>query len=558
MRKEIKKVDYMYCLGRQVYENVYKVMLNQLGPNCVHVLGHVTVNNSVVWEIPDDDNHWQCLTSDEGSFVKAEVQTVINKCRDEVMNDAILSPVAEALFTYPDDSFIFFCQSNDQLSIRITGWGYKHPKLTNSSIPGYSNIEKCQDVKIGFKYSDSLLPDYTFFLNNNSRKTDSQGLYDVGSVEIGKSCKIQDSSKMNDFTLTVEKGRGEYIFELTSFFSLRIVVLRDGNPVQGAACNISYRGVEYYGNTDPNGILEIKDLVYYQDKCVVIVDGTSKQASVLTPQTELIFEFTSPVDDSKEPEEHERLEVPEEPDNLEIIEGQEEILTEPNKLDDDEDVVLEEPVLPLEITPYIKVVGEPNDDGSEFIMTGYPISLLYKNSKSDYLSDNTGCVYIGTFVCGDMITVADRIIEDNQQTYEIEEKDEYIFHVPFKNANITPDITVHVRDYNDRPVLNGNVHFSQEAFSHLARLNEDGDVFIVRSDFMLNKPIQANIIVENREFIPVNLKLKDNENEYTLRVEKRGSALGVVLLELLLVLVSIIGLYYLMMCCLGFCSSFIA
>lgn len=554
MRKEIKKVDYMYCLGKQVYENVYKVLLNQLGTNCVHVLGYVTVNNSVVWEIPDDDNRWISLTSDEGSFVKAEVQALIKKCRKEVMNDAILKPVAEALFTYPDDSFIFFSQSNGKLSVRITGWGYKHPQSTNSPIPGYSNIEKSQDVRIGFKYLDSLLPNYTFFLNNNLRETDIQGLYDVGSVEIGRSCQIKDSGKKKDFTLTVEKGKHDYIFDLTSFFSLKIVVVKDGSPLQDAVCKISYRGVEYSGNTGEDGILEILDLVYYQDECcLVVVDDLSKQTSVLMPQTELKFEFTSPIEDNNESEEPEKKEILEEPEELEKVE---ENLIEPNKQEDEEDIEVEEPELPVEIMPRIKVVGEPNDDGSEFVMTGYPISLLYNDSRSDYLSDNDGCVYIGTFACGDVITVVDRVIENNRQTYEIEE-DEYIFYVPFKNTNFIPDIIVHIRDYNNRPILNGYVHFNQESFSHLSRLDENGDAFINRSDFVIDKPIQTNIIVENREFIPVDFRLKDNEDEYTVRVEKRGSAFGIILLELLLVLLSIIALYYLLMYFLGFCSYFI-
>ena len=235
------------------------------------------------------------------------------------------SPLKDIVITIPSEDFIFTRPNGSSYDIALTGWGYKYPhKAPIISLDTWvKHIDK-EAVRIGFKWDDDLLPHFPFTLVGENRKTQENGWFQCdGKLPVGNTYKI---STLNEtcFNLVVEKNKQDYVYDLTKRGTISIKVLHDCNPVENAACDITFKSKTTNIVTDATGaanqeiILEPGadgGVAMPQPLCTVSYNDKTLEKTV-NPNgiTDFVFEsFSEPVVTPEPPVEPEPLVIPERP-----------------------------------------------------------------------------------------------------------------------------------------------------------------------------------------------------------------------------------------------------
>ena len=146
--------------------------------------------------------------------------------------------------------------------------------------------------------------------------------------------------------------------------------------------------------------------------------------------------------------------------------------------------------------------------------------------------------------------VVDSYNPQNSAVYLLNaEQQEYIFKVPYSSSKGNPDIKIIVLDKNDKPLDAGTILFRQDSSDILANLNNDGTVYLDKNYFATDKPISIILTVADRKFKPISFRIKKDETEYIVHIEKPGLWWKRVLEILMIVFLIILFFfsYYLLM-----------
>lgn len=118
---------------------------------------------------------------------------------------------------------------------------------------------------MGFSWAGEKLSDFSFKLSGHSRITSSDGLFHIdGQLPVGNTYQIETQTG-RVFTLLVEKGKENYVFDLTEYFQIEITVCQDNLPVPNASCELEFNGHHESISTNQAGLAHLQ-LPFVNDK----------------------------------------------------------------------------------------------------------------------------------------------------------------------------------------------------------------------------------------------------------------------------------------------------
>ena len=272
------------------------------------------------WSLPGSD--WTKFT--EGTEAQKDGIAQTYKARKGTLESALgNSPIKEAIFTVPSADFIFFRKNGESWDIAFTAWGYKFPDhWTPNELETWLAKNNVQEVNIGFLWADQMLQNLGFKLNCQPRTTGSDGFYHIDNkLPVGDVHQLETGGQ--PFTLTVEQGKKDYIYDLTQYFLAEIEVTQDGNPIDNRSCCISFNGQDYLLTTDLSGTANVRiplvctplgTAAMPQPECTAICDSDrqDQQPSVGGDPVRFVFNYKTEVPPPPPPppgEKHAQVEI---------------------------------------------------------------------------------------------------------------------------------------------------------------------------------------------------------------------------------------------------------
>lgn len=232
----------------QIYQQLYPVAQRAglLMPNREEGAGYLQ------WSLPGED--WTSL-SDADEELKATVAGVYNERRTKLADTFKNMKMRDALLAVPSEKQILFRRNGNDWDIAMVAWGYcypNHPPV--GDLKGYAPPQKIrQQVNIGFMWDGELLPHFDFLLDNLQRQTGDDGYFRTDApLVVGSSYEIVYAGQTL-WLLTVEKGKEDYVRDLTCRTDVVVFVTEDGQPVAGEECILGYNGKEMSAFIDEEG-----------------------------------------------------------------------------------------------------------------------------------------------------------------------------------------------------------------------------------------------------------------------------------------------------------------
>lgn len=538
-------------------------------------------------------------------------QTIINEYLNQIKTNVankLGEKTSELLFTIPDDSYIYYYDDDDKVRILITGWGFKKP-VRISGKADHNDLNKKNPVSLAFIYDGEKLQDYEFGIilpkQIKKMKTDSTGIYRFSNLKVGEKYTIKDLNSDNDYTLYIEDSKNYYEFDLTVFSELRlsatingqpainefifvsyrdqtyevetnsignaviripfyegssisakmheqtktetldasgndisfcfektiekpetdveVSVFEDSHPIVGINVKIEYAGNKYSGITKNNGVLTQHLIIVEEETCKVFIPDFASQSKLLNEtQTKFLFEKTT-TPSAPEPSPTPKSLQPSEPD-----------------------------VDPIDFSHHILIEGN-----NGFIGSKYPIYVKYNEITTSYISDENGIVQLPNMTDKESFSVQDGLHSDNTAKYQLDSNQlEYIFHVPYEPKEESQDIKIMFRDYDGNPIKCDKVRFQQgDEDEYLITLDKDGNTYFSKDEFVHNELVTTTIMGRCRDYGAISFAIDDNEKEYLLQEKNVIFSWWKVLLQLLIILFTIVFLYFLWPFFERFCSS---
>jgi len=580
---------------KQDYPELYKTLCSKLGENNPFAKFNIGAGN-YVWS----DNRCQWSRMIDASELK---QSIIIDSLNQTKADVaaiIGSKTAEALFTTPDNSYIYYNDNNGEVKILVTGWGFKKPVRVVVG-PETTTTSHKNPISISFSYDGDRLKNYEFGLRLAKQvkrlSTDSSGLYVFDNLKVGENYVVTDINSSKDFQLNITEGQSLYDFDVTKYSALNISAISDDQPINGERVEILYHGRRYDTTTDGNGHATIQ-LPLYEGESVTASMRDKNESTRISESggnIEFVFKTEKPVEPDKKfvniqvsvMKDSEMLpsqpvtigyggvtfegitdsngtfskqleEIPNEvcTVNTPGFESQSKLLNcnELNKFVF-EKTTAKTPSKDV-FNPFILVKRENGD-----VVDNYPIAVEYDENITDFFSNAEGIVALSDFEDGKTMKVIDKNNLDNVADYTLDkEQKEYVFIIPEEEKEETKDIKVMFRDLKGNPVVCSNVIFRQEGKPELkTQLNADGDTFFKEGIFDVNSPMTVHIIgwSNSEQYPPIPFTLEEDEYEYLLQ-EKESETKSTwwkILLEILACLIAIASLWLLWPFFEGFCQG---
>ena len=159
-----------------------------------------------VWT--DKRREWQCMTGADG-IVQDLVRAAYLRVKEDVAG-RLGAEVAARLFTIPDDSYIYYDDSDGDIKVLVTGWGFKYPARSNPK-PDLSGLRRRNGVSLAFIYDGERLAGYEFGLQLPRQLkrlvTDGEGYYRFADVKTGITFTVKDFASGKEFIVEVVEGK---------------------------------------------------------------------------------------------------------------------------------------------------------------------------------------------------------------------------------------------------------------------------------------------------------------------------------------------------------------
>lgn len=253
------------------------------------------------WCLPDDN--WFTLSQLSG-IDENKARDAHNVLLSNIKKDVPDSSFANIVLTVPNEDYIYVRFTEEgEAEILFTCWGFKS---YNNAKPGplKEEIERkfLQSVSVAFKFDGELLPTREFLSRfsyqqlPNSFITADNGFFRYDKeIKIGEPIEIKDKLSNKYFNLLVEKGRSDYVFDITDYSSVHVYAKRDGEPMRGALVKLEYNGKEYSVNTDMAGKATL-ELPYREGEVIVASIEDERQEKLIDTADNIFeFEFLTPV-----------------------------------------------------------------------------------------------------------------------------------------------------------------------------------------------------------------------------------------------------------------------
>lgn len=572
-------VKEVYKTIKQDLPELHKILCNKLGED--NPFAKISLGAGFyAWA--DDRCQWHSLL--EASDLKQEtVNSALFKLKNNIAG-ILGEKTADALFTVPDDSYIYYNDDAEETKILITGWGFKKPIRVISG--GYiSPIKKQNPISLSFLYDGERLPKYEFGIRLTKQlkrlSTDNYGYYKFSNLKVGEHFTLVDLNKGNDFKLNIIEGKSQYDFDVTAYTTINVSVSENELPLQNEDISLSYHNKDYQLKTDSAGNAKI-EVAYHEGEIVsASVRDQNKQQAIDAAENHIFFSFESPVE-----------EPPSQPKNADIsisalfnsqgVPNQKIVITygdntyegltdengkfiqnvefqenancevsiigyEPQSklLEPEEENIFvfdkteqpkEEEKEEEEETPFVPYIVVKRKDGS--VVPDYSINITKPNDNIAAMSDDAGIVQVTDVIPGDNITVTDTNHPENSCSYLLDaNQTEYVFFIEEddEEEDLTPLIKLIFRDVNDNAISCEEVNLHQDGVEDInTPLDEDGITYIESDHFKIGVPVEITFKGWKDEYKPVPFTIDKDEYEYLIQEKAPKTSWKRRMLEILL------------------------
>ncbi len=541
------KAEGVYCLVSNNYEQVYAQLKHALGKNEDFLFTERRPGAGYLqWDLPGDG--WTSL-KDGDPLTADEARRLLTQRRQAVAQMfGNNQELAQRIMTVPDDGYVYYKASpSGGMLIKLTAWGYRYPeRVGGGTSSGTAKVkDKTEPVTITLLYDGQPVPNRSFSLNGFARKTDEHGQYPAGDLPVGYQFDIEVADVNVRQHISVMPGQGQIQVDVTEFVSAQVCVLLDNQPAQGKQCRLMYMGRDMQLTTDAAGQATAKlPLDPKGGMCTVSVEGEQQQQKLVPPLTTFTFKLETPAPPANQeiPEEPESPDNPEKPDNPESPEKPE----IPKKPDTPTPPAAPEPPLSPErpdgehlnpdnrrqFQPHIKVVFRDGTPGKQ-----YPIVVTIGGVSNRYVADAQGMVQLQPVLEGEPMTVADGLLENNVQQYDLNaDQLEYVFTLPYDSANGQHLVNITVLDEKGLPLKGATAFFKQQGVpDSIGYLNDNGTISLSRDIYKSNQPLSLTLTVGKQEMKPIVFELVDDDDEYLLQAYRKPT-IGQIICEILVAL----------------------
>lgn len=446
--------------------------------------------------------------------VVGEAYIALEALKQQVRNEVGNSQLADYILKYPDDDYIMCYQDeNGQTDVILTGWGFvSRKKVTVDVFRKHGlTLDKFQAIRIGFTKDGAAVPTRLFSLNNsgniNNLTTDGSGFYQFPRpFFVGTELTVTDLTTKKEFTFKVMKGQEDYLFELNTKAQVTVSVHKSGVPIANAQVGIKTPDNYYTLTTDENGTCS-QQVNYVENGQVTATCDNQQETQAMSPNGNDFI-----------------LEMPEE----EVA-----------------PVFIQEPEIPEEPKPLlstnVKVIDQMGNP-----LPGYPIILEYADSMMNFLADNNGIVPTPPITDGDLFIARDGNDPNNYQQFIMSaQQGEYVLMVNIEMPPAIQNARIRIIDSSNNFVTNTSVTMTQQGREPVeAYIDGNGDCIVDKALFIPEAPIQLVVNDPSRQFPPIMFAISNDEDDYLLSEENKTSW-WLILLEVLIVLAVLVGLFFL-------------
>ena len=572
MEKKTSAKDIHKYGTQQDFIEFYKALSKKLGDDNPFA----KISNGVecyVWS--DNRCEWQCLKN-AGDMKREMVMDEVYHAKSQIVGK-VGEKTADILFTYPDDSYIYYNEDGDNIKILITGWGFKKP-VRPIPKPDPEPIILKNEIRIAFVRDGERLPNYEFGLQLKHQVkhlyTNAEGVHPV-HMNVGERYTLIDLNTSQQFLLNIVEGQSLYTFDVTKFVPLNITAQKDGVPLSSERVEINYHGRNYEAMTDGAGQAVVQLPLYEGEDVTASMLGQTQVAQVTNNGGQISFVFESApkmadiqivVMRNGEPQMAQSITVNYAGQTYHGTTDAAGVFQQQVQFAGDAICTVSVPGYEVQSKPLVegavnKFLFEmtvppppPNDKLFPHILVqteegnplgGYPISVVYMGDTYHYITTPDGIVSLPEMQHGKSMTVVDEKYPEYSVDYLLDrEQEEYIFVISER------DFKIMFRDMHGAPVVCDHVKFVQDGRpDFVAKLDVNGDTYLQKDTFVVGLPITTHINGwENREdYAPVRFALEQDELEYLLQEKEPEdkSPWWKVVLEVLAVLLALLALWLL-------------
>lgn len=259
---------------------------------------------------------------------KHAIATMLDDRKRAMVQKTGNQALVESVFSQPSTDYIYFRrQEGNNIEIALAAWGYKfYGSEPSRELENWIVKKHLQLVDIGFSWDAKPLRNFNFNLEGHKRITGEDALFHFDNpVPVGDSYRVETPAG-KVFSLEVEDGRQEYVYELAQYFNVEITVTKDGQPLANSNCTVGFGTYSQPVATDENGRCTLRIAmepgqdgapVDPQPECSVACGGERQQQAPATSEQTLPFHFdfsTPPPPPEPEPEPQPEPEPEPEPD----------------------------------------------------------------------------------------------------------------------------------------------------------------------------------------------------------------------------------------------------
>lgn len=206
---------------------------------------------------------------------------------------------ADKLFTYPDESYIYFNDDDGEMHVLLTGWGFKKPVFGRGKADMQDiNVKTGNPVSVSFSYDGERQPNYEFGLRLAKQVkrfvTNDLGVYQYDDLQVGEHFTLVDLNSNREFSLDIVAGQSEYDFDITNYTTVTFSASCDGQPVSGEAIDLDYNGKQYKAITDAAGNAAMQLPLYPGETMAATMRGQQVEDTVNAMGNHFDFHFDSP------------------------------------------------------------------------------------------------------------------------------------------------------------------------------------------------------------------------------------------------------------------------
>ena len=288
--------------------NLYKAypQLRRMGLDEGILFAEITVGNGYLeWDLPGEG--WQQF--DKASEAeKSDVAEIYEERKNKLLTRLQGSFLHDFVCNVPSPEFIYYKGTGNAIEIALVAWGYRYPdRAPSGELQTFIHKKDLQDARFGFEWDGQMLPSVAFNIEGLQRQTSSDGFfYFDKKLPVGNTYTLttEDGGR---HTFRIEKGRKDYVANLTKYFFARMKVTKGDNPLGEADCEVEYEGKTHTLKTDSEGIAEIKlplncditgQISSSQPECKVSCDGETQSKHPSGREGEKLdyqFNFDPPV-----------------------------------------------------------------------------------------------------------------------------------------------------------------------------------------------------------------------------------------------------------------------